>query len=51
LQRLLDFAAPNHVLCGRDFTFAQAPTVARQAADMAEMMGLQSIFLFGVIFE
>jgi hypothetical protein len=51
LQRLLDFAAPNHVLCGSNFPFAQAPTMARQAAEMAEVMGLQGIFLFGVIFE
>jgi hypothetical protein len=51
LQWLLDFAAPSHVLCNSDFPFAQAPTVARQAADMAEMMGLQGIFRFGNIFE
>ncbi|CAI6338015.1 unnamed protein product [Periconia digitata] len=38
LQLLLDFAAPGHVLYGSDFPFAQAPAVAQQAADIADVV-------------
>jgi hypothetical protein len=50
LRLLLDFAAPGHVLYGSDFPFAQEPAVARQATDIAEVVGVPGGHSFGNIF-